>query len=240
MSIQQFRDRTEAGKLLANKLAGYAHREDVLVLGLPRGGVPVAFEVAHILGAPLDVLVVRKLGVPGEEELAMGAIAAGGTRVLNEDVVRMLDVPQPVIDEVTRNEQMELERRVQRYRGDRPPPQIQGRVVIVIDDGIATGATIRAAIAAVRQQQPARIVVATPVAAAETCAALRRDVNEVICLLEPEVFWGVGVWYEQFPQLTDDEVQALLALAWQPPDLLTPTDRGPARPASGAQRPVVT
>jgi putative phosphoribosyl transferase len=213
----QFRDRTEAGKLLADKLAEYANRGDVLVLGLPRGGLPVAFEVAHALAAPLDVLVVRKLGVPGEEELAMGAIAAGGTRVLNEDVVRMLGISDTVIDAVARKEQAELERRAQRYRGSRPPPEMRGRVVILVDDGIATGATMRAAIAAVRQQQPARIVVAAPAAAAETCETLRREVDEVTCLLEPEIFWGVGAWYEHFPQLTDDEVQALLARAWLSP-----------------------
>jgi putative phosphoribosyl transferase len=216
MRRQQFRDRTAAGKLLADRLTRYAHWKDVLVLGLPRGGVPVAFEVAHALGAPLDVVVVRKLGVPGEEELAMGAIAAGGTRVLNEDVVRMLDIPPSVIETATRQQQAELERRVQRYRGNRPPPEVDGRVVIIVDDGIATGATIRAAIAAVRQQHPARIVVAAPAGAAETCEALRREVDEVVCLLEPEVFWGVGVWYEDFPQLTDDQVQELLARAWRP------------------------
>lgn len=213
----QFRDRTEAGKLLADKLAGYANRDDVLVLGLPRGGLPVAFEVARALAAPLDVLVVRKLGVPGEEELAMGAIAAGGARVLNENVVQVLGISDTTIEAVARKEQAELERRAQRYRGSRPPPEMSGRVVILVDDGIATGATMRAAIVAVRQQQPARIVVAAPAAAAETCETLRGEVDEVTCLLEPEIFWGVGAWYEHFPQLTDDEVRALLARAWLSP-----------------------
>jgi putative phosphoribosyl transferase len=209
-----FRDRTEAGKRLAHKLMGYANREGTLVLGLPRGGIPVAFEVAHALGAALDVLVVRKLGVPGEEELAMGALAVGGVRVLNYDVLRMPGISDAVIERVTHKEQTELERRVRRYRGSRPPTEMRGRVVILVDDGIATGATMRVAVAAVRSQQPARIIVAAPVAAAETCKSLRRDVGKVICLLEPAVFWGVGAWYEHFPQLTDDEVQALLALAW--------------------------
>ncbi|MGZ3676415.1 MAG: phosphoribosyltransferase [Ktedonobacterales bacterium] len=213
--VTQFRDRTEAGQLLANKIMRYANRDDVLVLGLPRGGVQVAFEIARALNAPLDVMVVRKLGVPGEEELAMGAIGPGGTRVLNADVIRMGGISDSAIDAVTRQEQQELERRIRRYRGNRPPPEMRGRVVILVDDGIATGATMRAAIAAVRRQQPARIIVAAPVAAAETCEALRQELDEVICLLDPEVFWGVGVWYQHFPQLTDDEVQALLALAWQ-------------------------
>jgi putative phosphoribosyl transferase len=213
--VTQFRDRTEAGQLLASTLMRYANRNDVLVLGLPRGGVQVAYEIARALNAPLDVMVVRKLGVPGEEELALGAIGPGGTRVLNADVIRMLGIPDSAIEAVARQEQQELERRMRRYRGSRPPPDMRGRVVILVDDGIATGATMRAAIAAVRQQQPARIIVAAPVAAAETCAALRKEVHEVICLLEPEVFWGVGVWYQHFPQLTDDEVQALLERAWQ-------------------------
>lgn len=200
--------------LLARKLAGYANRQDVLVLALPRGGVPVAYAVARALAVPLDVLVARKLGVPGEEELAMGAIAPGGTRVLNEDIVRQYNIPPDVIDAATLKEQAEMQRRIQAFRGNRPPPVIEGRAVIVVDDGIASGATTRAAIATVRRQRPARIVVAAPVAAAQICAALRQEVDEVVCVLEPEVFWGVGAFYDRFPQLTDEEVQALLALAW--------------------------
>lgn len=214
MRTYRFRNRTEAGKLLARKLSGYANRQDVLVLALPRGGVPVAYAVARALAVPLDVLVARKLGVPGVEELAMGAIAPGGTRVLNEDIVRQYNIPPAVIDAVTLKEQAEMERRIQAFRGNRPPPVIEGRVVIVVDDGIASGATTRAAIATVRRQRPARIIVAAPVAAAQICAALRQEVDEVVCVLEPEDFWGVGSWYDRFPQLTDEEVQALLALAW--------------------------
>jgi putative phosphoribosyl transferase len=214
MRTYRFRNRTEAGQLLARKLAGYANRQDVLVLALPRGGVPVAYAVARALAVPLDVLVARKLGVPGEEELAMGAIAPGGTRVLNEDIVRQYNIPPAVIDAVTFKEQAEMQRRIQAFRGNRPPPVIEGRAVIVVDDGIASGATTRAAIATVRRQRPARIVVAAPVAAAQICAALRQEVDEVVCVLEPEVFWGVGAFYDRFPQLTDEEVQALLALAW--------------------------
>lgn len=209
-----FRDRAAAGRLLSTQLTGYAHRPDTLILGLPRGGIPVACEVARALAAPLDVLVARKLGVPGEEELAMGAIAIGGARVLNDNVVRMLGVSDDVIERVTCEAQPELERRVRCYRGSRPPPEVRGRAVILVDDGIATGATMRAAIAAVRNQQPARIIVAVPVAATETCAALRCEVDEVTCLLEPDFFGGVGAWYVHFPQLTDNEVQALLARAW--------------------------
>lgn len=219
MRPYRFRNRAEAGKLLATKLAGYANRQDVLLLGLPRGGIPVAYEVARALAVPLDVLVVRKLGVPGEEELAMGAIAPGGTRVLNEDVVRLRDIPWTVIEAVTHKEQAELERRIRTFRGNQPPLAIEGRVVILIDDGIASGATMRAAISAVRRQRPARLIVAAPVAAAQTCAEIRREVDEVICVLEPDDLWGVGAWYDRFPQLDDEEVQALLARAWKAPGL---------------------
>jgi putative phosphoribosyl transferase len=213
MKRQRFRDRAEAGQLLATRLAAYAGRPDVLVLALPRGGVPVAFEVARALHAPLDVVIVRKLGVPGEEELALGAIASGGVRVLNEDVVRMLALPQEVIDTVTAREQREVERRERLYRGGRPADEVRSRIAILVDDGIATGATMRAAAAAVRQQQPARIIIAVPVAASATCEELAAEVDEVVCVLRSEDFFAVGFWYEQFSQITDEEVADLLARA---------------------------
>src|ERR671923_1235276 len=200
MKTPLFRDRREAGQLLAAKLAGYANRQDVLVLALPRGGVPVAYEVARALNAPLDVFLVRKLGVPGHEELAMGAVATGGVRVLNDQVVGGLRIPNYVIDAVAAQEQRELTRRERLYRGGRPPPDIRGRTVILVDDGLATGATMHAAIKALRQQQPARIVVAVPTAAPETCEALRAEVDEVICAITPEPFHAVGLWYEDFSQ----------------------------------------
>jgi putative phosphoribosyl transferase len=205
-----YRDRTEAGKQLAEHLKNYANRQDVLVLALPRGGVPVAFEVANALHAPLDIFLVRKLGVPGQEELAMGAIATGGVRVLNEDVVGYLDIPGEVIDAVVADEEHELERRQRLYRGNRPPPDVRARTVILVDDGLATGSTMRAAAAALRKQQPARIVVAVPVSAAETCDEFRMEVDEIICAATPEPFHGVGLWYEDFSQTTDQEVRDLL------------------------------
>lgn len=210
----RFHDRVEGGKALAAKLLRYAHRPDVIVLGLPRGGMPVALEVARALEAPLDVLIVRKLGVPGEEELALGAIATGGGRVINQSVVQSLGISRRVIDAVTQREQEELKRREHAYRDARPLPTLRDRVVILVDDGIATGATMRAAVSSVRQQQPSRIVVAVPVAAPESVQELRDLADEVICVLEPEAFWGVGLWYEQFPQLTDDDVVTLLNAAW--------------------------
>ena len=210
-----FHDRTQAGQQVAAMLGAYAHRPDVLVLGLPRGGVPVAYEVAQALAAPLDIIVVRKLGVPYEPELAMGAIALGGVRVLNPDIVSALGISPEVIASVTAEERRELTRRERLYRGDRPLPNIRGRVVILVDDGIATGATIRAAISAVRQQQPARIVIAVPVASAQTRDELRKEVDELICPLAPEDLYGIGLWYERFPQLSDDDVRALLTRAWQ-------------------------
>jgi predicted phosphoribosyltransferase len=209
----RFRNRTEGGRLLAEELAAYADRPDVLVLGLPRGGAPVAFEVARALRAPLDVFLVRKLGLPGREELAMGAIASGGARVLNEDVVRTLAVPDEVIDDVTAREWQELERRQRLYRGGRPAPDVGGRTVILIDDGLATGSTMRAAVAALREQGPARIVVAVPVGARETCADLQGEADEVVCALTPEPFFAVGMWYEDFSQTTDEEVRDLLERA---------------------------
>ncbi len=209
----RFRDRSDAGRQLADKLAAYADRPDVQVLGLPRGGIPVAFEVARLLHAPLDVFLVRKLGLPGHEELAMGAIATGGVRVLNEDVVRTLDIPEDVIDAVAAEEQQELERRERAYRDDHPAPALQGRTVILIDDGLATGSTMRAAVAALRQQRPARIVVAVPVAVPEICAEFEAEADETICFQTPEPFYAVGLWYDDFTQTTDEEVRKLLQTA---------------------------
>ncbi|HSU66590.1 MAG TPA: phosphoribosyltransferase [Tepidisphaeraceae bacterium] len=217
LAHQRFKDRTEAGRLLGEDLRqhGYADRSDVLVLALPRGGVPVAFEVARSLHAPLDVFIVRKLGVPGHEELAMGAIATGGVRVLNQDVIESLQIPEAVIDRVAGIEQAELERRERDYRGARPPPRVQGRTVIIIDDGLATGSTMRAAAAALRQQSPAGIVVAVPVAAQQTCDEFRGEVDDVICVVTPQPFHAVGLWYEDFAQTSDREVRDLLRQAWQ-------------------------
>ena len=208
-----FRDRTEAGQVLANRLVPYANRPDVLVLALPRGGVPVAYEVARMLHAPLDVFLVRKLGVPGHEELAMGALASGGARVLNEEVVRGLHISEEVIAAVAEREQEELARRERLFRGERPAPDVRGRTVILVDDGLATGSTMRAAIAALRQQGPARIVVAVPVGAYETCAELQMEADEVVCARTPEPFHAVGLWYDDFTQTTDEEVHELLARA---------------------------
>ena len=208
---KRFRDRREAGRLLAAQLSAYAKRPDVLVLALPRGGVPVAAEVASALGAPLDVFVVRKLGVPGHEEYALGAIATGGVRVLNEEVVQALRIPDRVIDALAAREQEELARRERVYRGHRPPPDVRGRTVILVDDGLATGATMHAAIRALRQQQPARIVVAVPTASPETCAELKTEVDDIICATTPDPFYAVGLWYEDFSQTTDEEVRELLA-----------------------------
>ena len=208
-----FRDRRDAGQQLAEELIAYADRADVLVLALPRGGVPIAYEVAKRLSAPLDIFLVRKLGVPGHEELAMGAIATGGMRVINEPVVTSLGIPDEVIDRVAEREQQELERRERAYRDGRPAPDVRGRTVILIDDGLATGATMRAAAAALRQQQPARIVVAVPVAAQETCDEFRSEVEEIICAVTPKPFRGVGLWYEDFSQTTDEEVRDLLTRA---------------------------
>ncbi|HKI38383.1 MAG TPA: phosphoribosyltransferase [Gemmataceae bacterium] len=211
----RFPDRAAAGRALAQQLGHYANRRDVLVLALPRGGVPVAYEVARALNAPLDVFLVRKLGVPGQEELAMGAIASGGVRVLNEEVVRLLGIPDEVIDSVAEAEWRELARRERAYRDDRPPPEVRGRTVILIDDGLATGTTMRAAVAALRQMGPARIVVAVPVAAAATADELRDEVDDVVCLQTPEPFYAVGSWYEDFAQTSDAEVHALLEHAAQ-------------------------
>ncbi len=208
-----FRDRSEAGQELAQKLASYANRPDVLVLALPRGGVPVAYEVAQALHAPLDVFLVRKLGLPGQEELAMGAIASGGTRVLNEEVVSKLNVPDEVIEAVAAEEQQELIRREREYRDGRPAPDVRGCTIILVDDGLATGSTMRAAVAALRQQGPARIVVAVPVGAPETCSDLQHEADEAVCARTPQPFYAVGAWYDNFSQTTDEEVRELLARA---------------------------
>jgi predicted phosphoribosyltransferase len=206
MQPKRFRNRTDAGRQLAGKLAAYADRPDVVVLALPRGGVPVASEVARALGAPLDVFVVRKLGVPGHEELAMGAVATGGLRVLNDEIVHGLDIPEREIAAVADRELHELSRRERLYRGDHPPPDVGGRTVILVDDGLATGATMRAAVQALRQQQPARIVVAVPTASPDTCEALKAAADDVVCAMTPEPFFAVGHWYDDFTQTTDDEV----------------------------------
>jgi predicted phosphoribosyltransferase len=208
-----FANRREAGRELARRLRKYADRPDVLVLALPRGGVPVAYEVARALHAPLDVFVVRKLGLPGLEELAMGAIATGGVRVLNEDLVRRLNVPEDVLEAAAAREQVELERREQAYRGDRPPADPRNRVVILVDDGLATGTSMRAAVKALRQQGPARIVTAVPVGAPETCAELAEEADESVCARMPEPFGAVGFWYADFEQTTDEEVRELLEQA---------------------------
>jgi len=210
-----FRDRIDAGQQLASRLMEYADNPDVLVLALPRGGVPVAYEVARALHAPLDVFVVRKLGVPGQEELAMGSIASGGVRVLNEEVVQGLGIPDWMIDETARHEHRELKAREREYRGDQLPPEVQGRTVILIDDGLATGSTMRAAIAALRTQKPARIVVAVPVGSPSTCAELRLEADEVVCYRTPEPFFAVGLWYGDFTQTDSEEVRELLERAEQ-------------------------
>ena len=207
---RQFADRREAGAELAARLHAYGDRDDVIVLALPRGGVPVAYEVAKALRAPLDVFLVRKLGVPGHEELAMGAIATGGVRVLNEDVVRWYGIPASVIDRAAQQEQQELERREAAYRAGRPRLDLAGRAVLLIDDGLATGSTMKAAVQAARAQSPACIVVAAPVGAPDTCRDLGAMADEVVCARTPEPFSAVGLWYRDFAQTTDDEVRELL------------------------------
>jgi predicted phosphoribosyltransferase len=205
-----FRDRTEAGQRLAQGLTAYAGRPDVLVLALPRGGVPVGFEVARALGVPLDVFVVRKLGVPGHKELAMGAIASGGLCVLNDDAVGALRIPAPIIRAVAARELRELLRRERAYRGNRPALDVRGRTIILVDDGLATGSTMRAAVAALRRLEPARIVVAVPTAAPSTCEELRHEADDCVCEFTPDPFYAVGLWYEDFSQTTDDKVRELL------------------------------
>jgi predicted phosphoribosyltransferase len=207
-----FRDRVQAGQLLSKELKAYADRPDVVVLALPRGGVPVAREIARSLRVPLDVFLVRKLGAPGQEELAMGAIASGGVRVLNDDVVQALRIPPSVIDSVTAKELRELTRRERLYREGRTPPDVTGLTVILVDDGLATGSTMRAAIAALRQSRPNRIVVAVPVAAASTYKELGEDVDAIVCLHSLEPFYSVGFWYEDFSQTSDEEIRETLEL----------------------------
>jgi putative phosphoribosyl transferase len=206
-----FLDRRDGGRQLARQLQHYANREEVLVLALPRGGVPVGYEVARALGASLDAFLVRKLGVPGHEELAMGAVATGGMRVLNQDVIEHLHIPPTTVERVTSRELGELGRREREYRDARPLPVIRGRTVILVDDGLATGSTMRAAAAALRLQAPARLVVAVPTGAAETCRDIRSEVDEVVCAITPEPFYAVGVWYDDFSEVSDQEVRALLS-----------------------------
>jgi predicted phosphoribosyltransferase len=208
-----FANRSDAGRQLARALQEYTHHPDALVLGLPRGGVPVAFEAAHELHLPLDVFIVRKLGMPGQEELAIGAIASGGIIVLNEDIVHYLQIDDATIHEIAKREAAELSRREQLYRGDRPLPDVHDKTVILIDDGLATGSSMRAAIAALRQMGPKRILVAVPVGAPETCEMLRQEADEVLCLETPEQFFAVGNWYADFSQISDEEVRELLSRA---------------------------
>ncbi len=212
-----FRDRTQAGQLLSRRLETYADRADAVVLALPRGGVPVAYEVARALHVPLDVFLVRKLGVPGQEELAMGAIAMGGVRVLNDDVVRGLHIQPGVIDSVAAKETRELQRRERLYRGENGAPDVKSRTVILVDDGLATGSTMRAAVAALRQQEPKRIVVAVPIAAVQTCHEMANEVDELVCYHTPEPFYSVGFWYDDFSQTTDEKIRQLLERAAKEP-----------------------
>ena len=214
----RFRDRDEAGELLGRELARrLVRRDDVVVLALPRGGVPVGYGVAHALDVPLDVFIVRKLGVPGHEELAMGAIASGGVRVLNREVLDYMPVPQRMIDAVAEREQLELERREREYRGARLPLDVKDKTVIVVDDGLATGSTMRAAVAALRKMEPRRIIIAVPVAAESTCNDFRAEglADDIVCLRTPEPFQAVGLWYSDFTQTSDDEVHELLSRGQQ-------------------------
>lgn len=213
--MEGFLDRREAGRRLATRLTRYADCDDAVVLALPRGGVPVAFEITSALHLPLDVMVVRKLGVPGHEELAMGAIASGGIRILNQEVLRDLNISPSVLESVTAVEQEELARRESAYRGHRGPLAVEGRTILLVDDGLATGATMRAAVAALRRRVPRRIVIAVPVAAPEICEELKDDVDEVVCAITPRPFYGVGQWYENFSQTSDQEVRESLERATQ-------------------------
>jgi len=210
MTAGRFRDRADAGRNLAAHLGEFARRDDVIVLGLPRGGVPVAREVAQALGVPLDVFLVRKLGVPGHDELAMGAIASGGVRVVNRDVLEHAHISLEQLEEAAEREARELERREVAYRGDRPLPDVAGRTAILVDDGLATGSTMRAAVEALKEQGAGRIVVAVPVAARQTCEELARHVDAIVCARTPDPFYAVGLWYDDFAQTTDDEVRELL------------------------------
>lgn len=209
----RFENREEAGRKLADKLLEYENRNDVIILALPRGGVPVAYEVAKKLEVPMDVFLVRKLGVPGQEELAMGAIASGGIEVLNRDIVQSLGISRSTIDKVAEKEHSELERREKYYRGDRPKPEIKGKHVILIDDGLATGASMKSAVRAVRSWNPVEVIVAVPTSAPDTCELFEHEADKIICLSTPEPFYGVGAWYEDFSQTTDEEVSDLLERA---------------------------
>jgi predicted phosphoribosyltransferase len=211
--MERFTDLRDAGRVLARKLSAYTGHTDVIVLALPRGGVPVGYEVALALHAPLDIFLVRKLGLPGREELAMGAIASGGIRVLNNDIIRVLNIPEEVVNIVARNELEELQRRERNYRGESPAPEVRDRKVILVDDGLATGASMRAAVVGVRAQHPARIIIAVPVAAPETCDAFQFEVDEMVCGMTPEPFYGLSRWYEDFSQTTDEEVRMFLEQA---------------------------
>ena len=208
-----FRDRFEAGRVLASKLSEFSRKNDVVVLALPRGGVPVGYEVAQALHAPLDVFVVRKLGTPGQEELAMGALASGGTTVLNREVIQALGISQSTIDAVAARENPELERREREYRDGRPALQVEGRTVILVDDGLATGSSMRVAIKALRKESAAQVVVAVPVASPSACLEFEAEVDKIVCAATPEPFWAVGQWYRNFSQTTDEEVRELLARA---------------------------
>lgn len=212
-----FANRARAGEYLARCLQAYTNHPEVLLLALPRGGVPVAYEVARKLSLPMDIMLVRKLGVPGQEELAFGAVAAGGIRVLNDDIIDMLDIPDDIIDGIAAREEAEIDRREEAYRDGRSPPNVSDKTVILIDDGLATGSTMRAAVLALRALQPRRIVVAVPVGSAETCLRLREVADEVVCAHTPEPFFSVGAWYEDFAQTSDDEVRALLSQAAHEP-----------------------
>ena len=212
----RFRDRAAAGQQLAQALDEYTGRHDVVILALPRGGVPVGYEIARRLRVPLDVLLVRKLGVPWHPELAMGAVASGGVQVLNDEVVRAYSIPAHAINTVVAREREELDRRAREYRGGRPLPALEGRTVILVDDGLATGSTMRAAVAAVRLQNAASVIVAVPVAAIQTCEDLGREVDRIVCLRTPEMFSAVGAWYDDFAQTSDEDVRALLAAAASP------------------------
>jgi predicted phosphoribosyltransferase len=214
-AVAIYRDRRHAGKVLARALASYDHRDDVVVLGLPRGGVPVAFEVAKALGAPLDIFVVRKLGVPGYPELAMGAIASGGIKVLNRELVETLGIPDDRVNAVIEAETRELLRREREYRGNRQPVDVKDRTVILVDDGLATGASMQAAVAALRRRQPRQIVVGVPIAAPSTCEEVGRLADDIVCAATPEPFYSVGLWYEDFSQVSDQEVREVLEQAAQ-------------------------
>jgi predicted phosphoribosyltransferase len=233
---QRFEDRRDAGRRLAAKLVKYADAPDLMVLALPRGGVPVAYEVAEALGAPLDVFLVRKLGVPDHEELAMGAIASGGIRVLNEDVIRALRLDEAAIDAVTAREWRILRARELSYRGERSRPKVQSCTVILVDDGLATGASMRAAVQALNEEHPKRLVVAVPVAPPETCEAIRAEVDEIVCALTPSPFYGVARWYEDFLQTSDEEVHELLGRTRPPGEQPASMDTTTARNARNYRR----